>query len=297
MALDFAKRLKSGEVILFDGGMGTEIAARGGTPGAASNVGSPDIVLAIQREYARAGADVISTNSFSVNRLALAKAGAADRLREFAGAACHIGRKAAGRTRFLAGDIGASGEFVEPYGPIKPTEMRACFEEAALALAENGVDLFIIETMSEATEITLAIQACKAVAPKLPVAATMSFDPVRGEFRTNTGLTAADAAKVITDAGADVIGANCGAVTPERMPELVAKMRAASDRPILIQANAGLPELRNGRAVYTLSPEDFARGIVQAVQAGAQLAGGCCGTTPAHIRALRTALSGKTAAD
>lgn len=293
MALDFAKRLKSGEVILFDGGMGTEIAARGGTPGAASNVDSPEIVLAIQREYAQAGADVISSNSFSVNRLALAKAGAADRLREFAEAACRIGRKAAGRSRFLAGDIGASGEFVEPYGSIKSEEMSACFAEAAGALAENGVDLFIIETMSEPTEITLAIKACKAVAPKLPVAATMSFDPVRGDFRTNTGLTASDAAKVLTDAGADVIGANCGAVTPDRMGELVARMRAASDRPILIQANAGLPELRDGRAVYTLSPEAFARGMAEAVRAGARLAGGCCGTTPAHIRALRAELRGK----
>jgi methionine synthase I (cobalamin-dependent) len=290
MAGDFAKRLRTGEVIVFDGGMGTEIAARGGAPGAASNVECPEIVLAIQREYARAGANVITMNTFSVNRLALAKAGAAGRLREFAEAAGRIARKAAGQKCSVAGDIGATGEFVEPYGPIKPEEMRACFEEAARTLAENGAELFIVETLSEATEVTLAVQACKAAAPGLPVAATMSFDPVRGDFRTNTGLTAADAAKVLTDAGAEVIGANCGTVVPDRMAELVGRMRSASDRPILVQANAGLPELRGGRAVYTLTPEAFARGMAEAVRAGAQLAGGCCGTTPAHIRALRAAL-------
>ncbi len=291
MARDFAKRLASGEIVLFDGGMGTEIAARGGTPGAASNVECPEIVLAIQREYAQAGAQVITANTFGANRLALAKGGAADRTREFIEAACRLGRKAAGRARFLAGDIGATGEFLEPYGAVTAEAMRACFEEAARALAENGADLFLVETLSEAQELTLAVRACKAVAPGLAVAATMSFDPVRDDFRTNTGLTAAAAARAMTDAGADVIGANCGTVTPERMPELVARMRAASDRPILIQANAGLPELRQGRTAYGLSPEDFAAGMAAAVQAGAQLAGGCCGTTPAHIAALRAALS------
>ena len=288
----FRALMHGGRTVLLDGAMGTQLVARGVVPSAAANVTDPDAVAAVHRAYREAGADVLITNSFGANPGALARSNDADQLERYIGEACRLAREAAGEDGYVAGDIGPTGEFLEPYGTMKPETMQAAFEASARALAAGGVDFFLVETMFDVKELALAVAACRAAAPDLPVAATMAFDPARDGYRTNTGVTVTDGARAMAQTGADIIGANCGSITPEQMSEVVRSLRGASDRPILAQANAGLPVLEGGEAVYHLMPEDFARGGLAIRNAGAQYLGGCCGTGPDHIRALREALRG-----
>jgi 5-methyltetrahydrofolate--homocysteine methyltransferase len=293
MKTSFRDRLAEERPILFDGGMGTELVARGQSPGAATNVTIPEVIREIQRAYVDAGAEVILTNTFSANAPALSRGGEAERLAEYVAAACRVAHEAAGEAAWVAGDIGPTGDFLEPVGSMTEEAMRDAFEESARCLREGGVDLFVVETMSDDRELTLAVQACRKVGGGAPVIASMSFDPVREEYRTNTGLTPSAAACAMQDSGADVMGANCGSVSPEQMAEIVRQLKKYVGRPVLIQANAGLPQLRDGRTVYDLAPEAFAAGMLKTIAAGARLVGGCCGTTPAHIKALAAALRKK----
>jgi 5-methyltetrahydrofolate--homocysteine methyltransferase len=282
--------VRAGRTVVFDGAIGTELAARDIAPDAASSVDQADTVLAIQRAYREAGADVIITNTFGANRPSLARRDEAERLDEYIAAACRIARDAAGAEAWVAGDIGPTGELLEPYGSATPEQMRVVFEECARALVGEGVDLLIVESMSDATELALAVAACRAAAPDGVVAACVSFDPVRDGLRSNTGVAPADAARAMIEAGADIAGANCGTISPEQMADVVQAYRDVADVPILVQPNAGLPELRDGKTAYNLRPQAFATALVGVQKAGARLLGGCCGTGPEHIRALRQAL-------
>jgi len=277
----------SGKTLFFDGGMGTELAARLVEPGPAASLTAPDAVLAIHRAYRRAGADVLLTNTFGANRPAMARGKDAEKLPQCVAESCRLAREALGGGGYLAGDIGPTGDFLEPYGDMTPEAMREAFRELADALAAGGVDLFIVETMNDKNEMALAVEACRAAASDIPVAASMSFDPAPDGYRTNTGLSAADAARAMAAAGADIIGANCGSVAPLQMAEIVRAFRGVAGLPIVAQANAGLPELQDGQTIYRLGPEAFASGMAEVEKAGAGLLGGCCGTTPAHIKALR----------
>ncbi len=290
MANRFLERLASPGAVLFDGAMGTQLSARGARPGPAALLEAPQTVAAVHDAYRRAGAEVLLTNTLTANRLALSYEKLQSRQPEIVSTACRLARAAAGAKGFVAGDIGPTGDFLQPVGDLTEAEAGGIFEELARALAEAGVDLFVIETFTEARETALAIRACKRVAPSLPVAATMSFDPARDGFRTNAGVSAGDAAQAMAEAGADFVGANCGSVTPEQMPGLVARFRERTNLPLLIQANAGLPELHGEQVIFRLGPQEYAQGMLQTVRAGARLIGGCCGTSPAHIQALRQAL-------
>lgn len=285
----FLARLASPGVVVFDGAMGTQLAARGAHPGPVAIVESPKDVAAIHRAYRSAGAEVLLTNTFTANRIALAREHLRDRQTEIVSTACRLAREAAGPDGFVAGDIGPTGDYLEPVGGLSEAEAGAAFEELARALAAGGVDLFAVETFTELREAALAVRACKRAAPALPVAATMSFDPARNDFRTNAGVTPEQAAGALAEAGADIIGANCGNTTPQQMAQVAARLRKCAALPLLIKANAGVPELRGGQTVFRLPPEQFAQGMLEAVKAGARMAGGCCGTTPAHIRALKKA--------
>ena len=287
MTTSFHQALRAGRILFFDGAMGTMLAAREGARGVDVSITKPLTSLAVHAAYRKAGADVLITNTFDANRQMLSDAGTRTLLRFACAGACEDARDAAGPQGFVAGDIGPTGELLEPYGTMTEAAMRAAFEETARLLAAGGVDLFVIETMSDTREMTLAVEACRAAAKELPIAASMAFDPSRqGGFRTSMGVSPTDAARAMAAAGADILGANCGAITPEQMAEVVREFRRASNLPILAQPNAGLPELRAGQAVFSLSPESFAAGMMQVIAAGARLLGGCCGTTPAHIAAL-----------
>jgi 5-methyltetrahydrofolate--homocysteine methyltransferase len=307
VASKFRAALASGRIIFFDGAMGTMLSAREEERGAIAGVTAKAwTVPAIQRAYRAAGADVLITNTFDVNRQMLgADFGAQTALKLACQKAYLDALEAADQDGlvasekgFVAGDMGPSGALLEPYGTTSEATVFDAFHQTARLLGESGVDLFIVETMTDAREMKLAVEACREAARyaelDIPVAASMAFDPSRrGGFRTNMGVSPTEATSAMVAAGADVIGANCGSVTPEQMAEIVGEFRRATPLPILAQPNAGVPELRAGRTVFRLAPEAWAAGMLKVRDAGAQLLGGCCGTTPEHIRCLRQAVEGK----
>jgi 5-methyltetrahydrofolate--homocysteine methyltransferase len=277
-------------VVVGDGAMGTELQRAGlaiGECGDRWNLEQPGRLLAIHTAYIEAGSDAIITNSFGANRWVLGRYGLAERVVAVNRAAAIIARRAAGQTVCVLGDIGPCGGFLRPLGDIDPGDLETEFTGQARALIEGGADAVIIETMSALEELQIAIRAARAAGAPL-VIALMAFDRVpNGNIRTMMGVSPEQAAQAAVEAGADVVGANCGThMTAADFARVVAAFRQVTDRPVMIQSNAGSPELVDGRAVYRLTPDEFAGGMRAVVAAGANIVGGCCGTTPAHIAAL-----------
>jgi len=181
--------------------------------------------------------------------------------------------------------MGSTGKMLKPYGDLSADDAYAAFKEQAIILAEGGVDGIIVETMFDLAEAICAVQACKE-AIDLPVIVSMSFNTMQKGGRTIMGNSAQDCAKALTEAGACVVGANCGNLDPFQMSEIISIMREVTPLPLLAQPNAGIPRFVDNQTVFDMSPSDFAEGAYRCIQAGAQLVGGCCGTSPAHIRAV-----------
>ena len=286
-------RLRKG-VFLLDGAMGTELIARRVQPGKCNemlNIESPGTILQIHNSYIHAGSDAVLTNTFGANGFALARHGLSARVKEINLAGAHLARKAAGSSNYVLGDIGPSGDFLEPYGHLKPDQLEATFADQAKALLAGGVDGFIIETMSAIEEIVLAIKAAKAAGPDLPVLASMSFDKRGDDFKTMMGVDVNKAVSALASAGADAVGFNCGSATLDDYVELAKKFVAsvrALNKNILVFAepNAGRPELIDGKAVYKVTPDEFASTAQKIYEAGVTIIGGCCGSGPDHIEAL-----------
>jgi len=278
---------------VLDGAWGTELQARGLALGEcpdAWNLSHPDRVEAVARAYVEAGSDVILTNTFRSNRIALADTGLEARAREMSRAGVEISRRAAaGRARIFA-SMGPSGKLLAA-GDVDERALQEAFAEQALALAEGGADAIVIETMSDPAEAVIAV--CAARETGLPVVACMTFDSGTKGDRTMMGTTVEAAMHALVEAGADVIGANCGQGI-DGFVALCKRIRAASDRPVWIKANAGLPELEGERVVYRTTPEVFALSAASLVEAGASFVGGCCGTSPAFVAAIRSALARST---
>ena len=279
------KDLLAAGPVLTDGAWGTQLQARGLALGEfpdAWNLTHPDRVEAVARAYVEAGSQVILTNTFGANRLRLLEADLAEKVSEINRRGAEISKRAAsGRAKVFA-SIGPSGKMLAA-GEVTTDELRAAFEEQARALAAGGADGLVVETMSDLEEAILAVAAAKQTG--LPVVACMVFDSGRDKDRTMTGVTPEQAAAGLAAAGADVIGSNCGQGIAGFV-NLCRRLRAATDRPIWIKANAGLPELVDGRAVYRATPEEFASYIPALLEAGASFIGGCCGTSPEFIRAV-----------
>lgn len=274
-------------VVPLDGAWGTELARRGLPPGTAPelwNLEHPDIVAEIPRAYADAGARVVLTNSFGGSRCKLAKVGLGDRVVEINRAAAHISREAAPPDVVVCASVGPTGEFLEPLGDLSPTAMEEIFAEQIVALVEGGADMLVIETMTDLEEALCALRAAKRVAPNVPLVASLTFDKGARGYATMMGVTPAAAAERLTEL-ADVIGANCGQGV-EQMIEIVTELRAHTSKPIWARPNAGLPQLVNGITVFPDTPEAMAAKIPALVTAGATFVGGCCGTTPDHIRSI-----------
>ncbi len=285
----FQEALNEGRILVFDGAMGTQLEEQGLHPGPDVNIKSPDAVVSVHSAYIRAGADVLITNTLTANRLGLERSGEADKVVEFNAAAVRICKQAAGERAWVAGDVGPTGQFLVPYGDYTEEQFFEVYSEQTEALAGAGADLIIIETMTDLNETVIAVKACKAAA-SIPVVACLSFDPGAGGMRTMMGNTVESCAKALDEAGADAIGTNCGGITPEQMAEVVAAMRSSTKKPLIAEPNAGLPELVEGKVRFNLSPDAFVTGALSCIEAGATLIGGCCGTTPAHITALRKAV-------
>jgi len=285
---DFMTRLSAGEVLVSDGAWGTELQKMGLPSGGCAeewNVSHPEQVKQLVRNYCEAGADMVLTNSFGGTKFRLMRHGHGDRVKELNAAAARLSKEVAeDYDRFVVASVGPTGEFVQPLGLVSENEMYQSFKEQIAALKDGGADAVVVETIFALEEIQLAIKAAKDL--DMLCFATMTFDPGAQGFKTMMGVTVKQAAKALDEYGADVIGTNCGNGV-ENMVKIVGEMRAESKKPILVHSNAGLPQLVQGQVTYRESPEIMAAKVKELIAAGAGIIGGCCGTTPDHIRAFR----------
>ena len=282
--------------LLGDGAMGTQLMIAGlaqGSCGEAWNLSHPEKVLEIQRRYADAGSDCIITNTFGGSRIMLKRHGNADDVREINAAAVDIARQAFGeRQGYVLGDIGPFGGLMEPYGDFTEAEVRAAFEEQAKALVDAGADAIIIETQTGLEELGLAIAASKEAGAQC-IIGSLAYDVTLdgSTFRTMMGVDPERAAEFMEEAGADIVALNCGSgMDMVWARQAVERYRSTTGLPVMAQPNAGLPRLVNMKVIYDETPDEMVRGVVPLLEAGANIIGGCCGSTPEHIRAFRAAM-------
>ncbi len=290
--MNFSAFLKNQEIILLDGAMGTQLDKLGLMSRGRNNLDSPEAVLQIHQEYARCGCHALTTNTLTMNRIFLETHNVGVDVRDVNKAGVELVRQAADNNQYVLGDISSTGQLLEPYGSYKESDFYNTFKEQAQALSEAGVDGFIIETIFDLREALCALRACKDNF-QLPVIVSIAFATETKGGRTIMGNSAEDCAKSLSDTGADIVGANCGDLDPTQMAVVVSILKSATNKPILAQPNAGKPQLVDDKTVFEMAPADFAAGIAECLHSGARLVGGCCGTTPEHIRAVAEMLDKK----
>lgn len=278
-------QILAARVAVTDGAWGTQLQSRGLPVGACPDGWSleqPAKVEEVARAYVEAGSDIILTNTFGANRFMLRRHNMADRVAEINRAGVEISRRAAGTQAKVFASMGPTGVMLM-MGEVSEAELQEAFRVQALAMAEAGADGIVVETMSDPAEAALAVAAAKETG--LPVVACMTFDSGPKRDRTMMGTTPEQAAEKLSAAGADVIGSNCGQGIAGFV-EICRRLKAATDRPVWIKANAGLPQMLGGATVYTQTPAEFAAFVPELIAAGASFVGGCCGTSPDFIRAV-----------
>jgi 5-methyltetrahydrofolate--homocysteine methyltransferase len=286
--------LKS-RVLLGDGAMGTQLQQAGlesGGCGEAWNVDHPDRVLAIQRRYAEAGSDVLLTNTFGASRIMLDRHGNGERTAAINRAAVAVAREALGGRGFVLGDIGPFGGLMEPYGEIARADVERAFREQAQALVDSGADGIIIETQTAFEELELAIAAAHEAGARV-VIGSVAFDKMADEddVRTMMGISPEQAAEFMAARGCHVAGLNCGTgVDMRRAANIVGRYRKTAGLPVMVQPNAGQPVLENMQVLYKETPDEMAAGLPALLATGPSVVGGCCGSTPDHIRRFREVL-------
>ena len=289
---ELIERLVTGGVVITDGAWGTELQAHGLEVGACPdqwNLSHPELVEEVAHAYVEAGSQIILSNTFGANRFTLDRYHLAEQAAEINRAGARISCRAADRRAKVFASIGPTGIMLM-MGETSPDEVRAAFAEQARALAEGGADGIVLETFSDPAELLLGVAAAKETG--LPVVACMVFDSGKDHDRTLMGTTPEQAAEKLTEAGADCVGSNCGQGI-EGFVSITRRLHAATDRPIWIKANAGLPEIIHDRAVYAQTPGKFAKVVPDLLAAGASFVGGCCGTTPEFIRAVKKELGNR----
>lgn len=282
------ERLEKGEVLVADGAMGTMFMERGlkpGEPPESFNL-RPAVLEEIAGLYLDAGAEIIQTNTFGASGLKLSFYSLEDKIEKINTNAVLAVKKVVGNRAYISGSCGPCGKLLKPYGDTEPEDVYNSFEKQIHALISAGIDIICIETMTDLTEAKLAIKAAKIVSSFIPVMATMTFDPTPRGFYTIMGVNIEDATKGLEDAGADIIGSNCGNGI-ENMIKIAKEFRKYSRLPLIIQSNAGIPQIKNNKTVYPEAPEFMAEKAKELLTIGVSIIGGCCGTTPEHIRAIR----------
>ncbi len=283
----FMNQLKAGEILICDGAWGTMLqrsVLKTGQCPEELNLTQPEQVKAVAKAYVDAGSDIILTNTFGGSSLKLAQYELNQRTREINRQGVALSKEVAGDRILVAASVGPTGQFIQPLGEISEGNMFQVFCEQISAQVEGGADIILIETMSDLSEATLAIKAAKEVST-IPVMATMTFEKGARGFRTMMGVSIAQAVDSLTQAGADVIGTNCGNGI-EQIIDIIHEMRRTTQKYLIAQPNAGLPRLIDQQTVFDQSPEIMAQQVPALIQSGANIIGGCCGTTPDHIRAM-----------
>jgi 5-methyltetrahydrofolate--homocysteine methyltransferase len=285
----FARRLERDQVVVGDGGWGTMLFERGlevGQCPEAFNLSRPEVIEHIAALYVESGAELVTTNTFGGSPLKLAAYSMDGDTEAVNRAAVEAVRRAVGDRAWVSASVGPSGRLLTPFGDTEADELSRSFVRQIRALAAAGADLLCVETMTDLTEACLAVEAARQVAPHLPVLATMTFDATPRGFFTVMGVTVSQAATALTAAGADAVGSNCGNGS-ENMVAIAREYCAATRAPVVIQSNAGLPENRAGEVHYPEGPQFMADQARHLVELGVRVIGGCCGSTPEHIRAIR----------
>jgi 5-methyltetrahydrofolate--homocysteine methyltransferase len=300
--VDFHQQLlKPGNVLVADGAMGTMLFKAGLKSGECPellNLEKPEIPADVARQYFKAGSDIIFTNTFGASPAKLADFGLADKAAKINSEAVRLVRKVVGEKAFIAGSCGPSGKMLQPYGEFEPNELFSSFKIQAEALINAGADIICIETMSDIQEALLALKATRSISASFPVMVTLTYDKTARGFFTFMGVDINTTITKLENEGVDVIGSNCGNGF-ENMVEIAKQFKKLTSIPLLIQANAGQPRLTGDGLIYDETPDFFAENTRKLIDIGVSIIGGCCGTTPAHISAIRQVidtyqLTGKT---
>jgi 5-methyltetrahydrofolate--homocysteine methyltransferase len=249
----------------------------------------PGALRGLAQAYAETGADVVHACTFGGSALKLEASGLLGRISEVNAGAVELARDACAGRAYVSVAVGPCGHLLEPYGDVDEGRVFESFVRQLEPALGAGADLVTVETMMDAREAVLAIRAAKSVSSRIPVLATMTFNPTPRGFRTIMGTTVEEAAQVLAGAGADVVGSNCGHGI-QVLVDVARAFRSVTELPLIIQANAGVPEMTDGKVRYPETPDDFAGAVPELLEAGVSIMGGCCGTTPAHVQAVREAL-------
>ena len=283
-------RLRRGEIIVGDGALGTQLMQCGlkhGEPPELFNVEKPEVIEKIAGLYLDAGAEIIETNTFGASPARLEQFSLENRMEELNRAAVEAVRRAVGEKAYIAGSVGPSAKNLEPLGDAEPEQIFDGFAAQIRVLVAAGVDIICIETMMDIAEAVLAVKAARSVSAEIPVIATMTFNKTPRGFFTLMRNSVKDAADALKDAGADIVGSNCGDGM-ENMIVIAQEFRRHIKQPVIIQGNAGLPIRGKNDLVYPDTPEYMAGKAAELLDMGVQIIGGCCGTTPEHISAIRS---------
>ena len=286
------ERLAAGEILCGDGAWGTQLMARGLAPGdcpESMNLTRPEVLVDVAGLYLEAGADLITTNTFGGSPLNLSSHGLDDRVEDINRLAVEVLKPVTEGRACISASVGPTGKILEPYGDTAQEVVAEAFERQIGALIQAGADFVCVETMIDLCEAELAIRAARSFSTEIPLIATMTFDATPRGFFTTMGNTIEQACTTLVEAGANIVGSNCGNGI-DTMIEIAGEFTKHTSVPVMIQSNAGLPENREGELVYPESPGYMAERVSRLMDLGISIIGGCCGTTPDHIRAIRAAI-------